>query len=53
MTTTQAEVMNTMMKNEEYELAEEVSLQSVDLSKPLQELFDECLNFISVNDFNV
>ncbi len=52
MTTTQAEVMNTM-NIEELELAEEVSLESVDLSKPLQELFDECLNFISVNDFNV
>lgn len=52
MTTTQAEVMNTM-NIEELELAEEVSFESVDLSKPLQELFDECLNFISVNDFNV
>lgn len=25
----------------------------VDISQPLQTLFDECLNFISVNDFNV
>lgn len=25
--------------------------QDVDLSKPLQNLFDECLNFISVSDF--
>ena len=25
----------------------------IDISEPLQNLFDECLNFISVNDFNV
>ena len=25
----------------------------VDISKPLQTLFDECLNFISVSDFNM
>ncbi|MBQ8459482.1 hypothetical protein IJ541_05200 [bacterium] len=24
-----------------------------DISMPLQTLFDECLNFISVNDFNL
>lgn len=28
-------------------------LMDVDVSKPLQALFDECLNFISVNDFNI
>lgn len=28
-------------------------LRDVDVSKPLQTLFDECLNFISVNDFNI
>lgn len=52
MVTTQAEVMNTMMNREELEAAE-VSLELVDVSKLLQDLFDECLNFISVNDFNV
>ena len=30
-----------------------VDLDKIDVSKPLQELFDECLHFISVNDFNV
>ncbi len=30
-----------------------VDLGEVDVSKPLQNLFDECLKFISVNDFNV
>ncbi len=30
-----------------------VDLGNVDVSKPLQDLFDECLHFISVNDFNV
>ncbi len=25
----------------------------IDISQPLQTLFDECLNFISVNDFNI
>lgn len=28
-------------------------VKEVDISKPLQTLFDECLNFISVNDFNM
>lgn len=30
-----------------------VDLSEIDVSKPLQTLFDECLKFISVNDFNV
>lgn len=30
-----------------------VDLGEIDVSKPLQTLFDECLKFISVNDFNV
>lgn len=28
-------------------------MMEVDISQPLQTLFDECLNFISVNDFNI
>lgn len=28
-------------------------LMDIDISQPLQTLFDECLNFISVNDFNI
>ncbi len=28
-------------------------IMEIDISQPLQTLFDECLNFISVNDFNV
>lgn len=27
--------------------------KSIDISEPLQNLFDECLNFISINDFNM
>ena len=30
-----------------------VDLGEIDVSTPLQNLFDECLKFISVNDFNV
>ncbi len=26
--------------------------KDIDVSQPLQALFDECLSFISVNDFN-
>lgn len=41
---TQAEVMMSTMEFEDV---------SADISIPLQTLFDECLNFISVNDFSV
>ena len=30
-----------------------VETMEVDISKPIQTLIDECLNFISVNDFNM
>ncbi len=30
-----------------------VETMEVDISKPLQTLFDECLSFISVTDFNM
>ena len=30
-----------------------VETKQVDISEPIQKLFDECLNFISVNDFNI
>ena len=30
-----------------------VETMEIDISKPIQTLFDECLNFISVNDFNM
>ncbi len=30
-----------------------VETMEVDISKPIQTLFDECLSFISVNDFNM
>lgn len=30
-----------------------VETRDIDISQPLQTLFDECLNFISVNDFNM
>lgn len=44
---TQAELMVASMETSRAEHLE------VDISKPLQTLFDECLNFISVNDFNM
>ena len=53
MTTTQAEVMINTMEVAKYELAEDVSLEFMDLSEPIHNLFDECLNFMSVNDFNI
>ena len=39
------EMMSTMDIEERY--------RNVDVSIPLQKLFDECLNFISVDDFNI
>ncbi len=44
---TQAESMVASMEISRVETME------VDISKPIQTLFDECLNFISVNDFNM
>lgn len=52
METAQAEMMN-LMEVENFTLDTDVSLEIRDVSIPLQELFDECLNFISVNDFNL
>lgn len=42
----QAEAISAM------ELMRADSTTEVNISIPLQTLFDECLNFISVNDFN-
>lgn len=39
------EMMSAMDIEEQY--------RNVDVSIPLQKLFDECLNFISVDDFNI
>jgi hypothetical protein len=42
------------MDTTQAEASMEISRQeSMDISLPLQTLFDECLNFISVNDFNL
>lgn len=42
------------MENTQAETSMEFSrIESKDISLPIQTLFDECLNFISVNDFNV
>jgi hypothetical protein len=42
------------METTQAETSMEISRQeSMDISLPLQTLFDECLNFISVNDFNL
>lgn len=43
----QAEAISAM------ELMRADSAEEVNISIPLQTLFDECLNFISVADFNV
>lgn len=53
METRQAEEIESIMEVENFKLREDVSLDFVDMSQPLQTLFDECLHFISVNDFNV
>lgn len=53
----QAEEMIRVMENENYVLDTNVKLRKsrrklkIEVEKPLQILFDECLNFISVNDF--
>ena len=44
---TQAEAMVASMEISRVETME------IDISKPIQTLFDECLNFISVNDFQM
>ncbi len=44
---TQAEAVYATMEVSRAELSE------VDITQPLQTLFDECLKFISVNDFNL
>jgi len=41
------------MEKSQTEAVMEASRKELDLSKPIQDLFDECLKFISVNDFNV
>lgn len=53
METRQAETMMRTMDIAEIELSEDILKEVQDVSIPLQTLFDECLNFISVNDFNV
>lgn len=52
METTQAEMMRSM-DIAEIDLSEDLVMECMDVSVPIQNLFDECLNFISVNDFNV
>lgn len=53
----QAEEMIRIMENENYVLDSNVKLKKprkklkIEVEKPLQMLFDECLNFISVTDF--
>ena len=32
---------------------ENIELETVDLSQPLQKLFDECMNFISTTSFDI
>ena len=51
METRQAESMMRTMDIAEIDLSDEVLRDVQDISVPIQTLFDECLNFISVNDF--
>lgn len=51
METRQAESMMRTMDIAEIDLSDEVLRDVQDISVPIQALFDECLNFISVNDF--
>lgn len=44
---TQADLMVASME------VSRVESREADISKPIQTLFDECLSFISVNDFNM
>lgn len=44
---TQAEAVYATMEVSRAELSD------VDITKPLEALFDDCLRFISVNDFNL
>lgn len=47
MENTQAETIVASMEMSRTEIV------NLDISQPLQSLFDECLNFISVNDFYI
>lgn len=40
---------NEVMKENESKLTS----GSIDMSKPIQDLFDECLNFISLSNFEI
>ncbi len=51
METRQAESMMRTMDIAEIDLSEDALRDVQDISVPLQTLFDECLNFISVSDF--
>lgn len=51
METRQAESMMRTMDIAEIDLSDEGLRDVQDISVPIQTLFDECLNFISVNDF--
>ena len=53
METTQAERMMRTLKMTELDLTSGILTEKPDISRPIQDLFDECLNFISVTDFNV
>jgi len=52
METAQAEMIN-LMEVESFTMDEDVSCEIQDLSLPLQTLFDECLNFISMTDIEM
>lgn len=53
METTQAERMMRTLDITELDLNLDILTEKPDISRPIQDLFDECLNFISVTDFNL
>ncbi|MBP3821186.1 hypothetical protein J6G99_06030 [bacterium] len=48
----QERVMLKTMEKMSFKLKEDVSVD-FNMGKPIQDLFDNCLNFISVNDFKI
>ncbi|MBD5402430.1 hypothetical protein HDR58_06480 [bacterium] len=53
METTQTEAMMRSMNIVNFSLSAEILAEESGIARPIQTLFDECLNFISVNDFNI
>ena len=48
----QERAMIKTMEKMNFKLQEDLMVD-LNIDRPIQNLFDECLNFISINDFNV